>query len=186
MKHRLLWFVQVSILSLTGFAADSKTDLSQLKAAAVKGDAIAQFKLGAAYSKGDGVPRSDMEAVNWFLKSAKQGYPQAQHNVAVAHDNGYGVVRNTAKAALWYRKAANQGFAESQFSLGVMYYDGEGVGKDMVEAHKWMNLAASQDHKQARAALEKAEETMTPEQIVEARKRAAAFKPKKEVAAKKK
>ncbi|MFK8105162.1 MAG: hypothetical protein AB8G15_21800 [Saprospiraceae bacterium] len=45
--------------------------------AAKGGDQVAQMNLGMAYQLGNGVRSSKKEALRWFLKSAKQGYPPA-------------------------------------------------------------------------------------------------------------
>ena len=51
------------------------------KAKAEKGDAIAQWSLGTAYHKGEGVTKDDAEAAKWFRKAAEQNYAQAQRNL---------------------------------------------------------------------------------------------------------
>jgi S1-C subfamily serine protease len=44
--------------------------------AAAQGDAVEQFNLGMAYSHGNGVPKSDIEAYKWFSLAAAQGFEQ--------------------------------------------------------------------------------------------------------------
>ncbi len=86
--------------------------LSALRAAAAKGNAHAQFNLGAAYANGQGVKQDYTQAALWFNKAAEQGDAAAQSVLGVAYANGQGVPRDNAKAAYWYRKAAEQGNRE--------------------------------------------------------------------------
>ena len=48
-------------------------DLIQMRQAAERGDAKAQYSLGVAYFKGEGVQKNYTEAVKWSLKAAEQG-----------------------------------------------------------------------------------------------------------------
>ena len=48
---------------------------------AVKGDAVAQFKLGELYRTGERVKRDTAQAYAWFTISARNGHPQAKARV---------------------------------------------------------------------------------------------------------
>jgi TPR repeat protein len=61
-----------------------------------------------------------------------------------------------------------------------MYFDGAGVPKNDAEAYFWWNLAAAQGSEQAKNNRDIIEKTMTREQISEAQRRSAAWKPKKQ------
>jgi hypothetical protein len=93
---------------------------------------------------------------------------------------GEGVPKNAAEAVKWYRLAAAQGLASAQYNLGLMYADGEGVPKNDAEAYFWWNLAAAQGNENAKTNRDIVEKKMTREQIAEAQRRSAAWKPKKE------
>jgi S1-C subfamily serine protease len=80
----------------------------------------------------------------------------------------------------WYRKAAEQGEVIAQSSLGAKYGTGEGVPKNYGEAYKWRLLAAAQGDRSAKQAVPALESIMTPEQIAEGQRLAAAFIPRKE------
>ena len=71
------------------------------------------------YDKGYGVAQSYTEAVNWYRKSAEQGFAEAQYNLGLMYFNGDGVAQNYTEAAKWYRKAAEQGYAKAQYNLGI-------------------------------------------------------------------
>ena len=105
-------------------------DFLRLRARAEQGDANAQFDLGNAYAKGNGVPKDAVKAVFWFRKAAEHGIPEAQFNMGVAYAHGNGVTRDAAQAVSFFRKAAEQGFEHAQYNLGVIYIEGEGVSKD--------------------------------------------------------
>ena len=75
---------------------------------------------------------------------------------------------------------AEKGDADAQYRLGVMYFNGEGVPKNDAEAYFWWNLAAAQGNENAKTNRDIVEKKMTREQIAEAQRRSAAWKPKKE------
>jgi TPR repeat protein len=108
---------------------------------------------------------------------AEQGNAAAQSNLGVMYRQGNGVTRDYGEAVKWYRKAAEQGYATAQFNLGGMYDQGNGVTRDYVESYVWFSLAAAQGDDDAKRALNLTERVMTPDQIAEAQKRAAAWRP---------
>ena len=115
------------------------------KAKAEKGDATAQYILGACYAHGKGVEKDYAEAVNWWRRAAEQNYFPAQYSLGGCYANGQGVSKNSTEAVKWYRKAAEQNHAPAQFNLGRSYDNGEGVEKDYAEAVKWYRKAAEQN-----------------------------------------
>ncbi len=142
---------------------------------AERGDADAQFRLGVMYESGQGVLRSDAEAIKWYRKAAEQDDAVAQFNLGIMCSKGKDVSANYAEAALWYRLAAEHGLAGAEFNLGMMYVEGQGVSQDYVQAHKWLNLAASQipalgkDQRNTTVdARDRVASKMTPQQISEA------------------
>jgi TPR repeat protein len=48
---------------------------------ALNGDAKAQFQLGWMYSKGQGVPKDNTEALKWYRLAAEQGDAKAQRSL---------------------------------------------------------------------------------------------------------
>ena len=65
------------------------------------------------YRKGNGVTQDEKKAVQWYQKSADQGYPLAQSNLGVMYELGKGVTQNYEKALELYQKAADQGACPS-------------------------------------------------------------------------
>src|SRR4029078_7752036 len=45
------------------------------------GEARAQYDLGLMYDKGQGVPQSDAEALQWYQRAAEHGEPRAQYTL---------------------------------------------------------------------------------------------------------
>ena len=77
------------------------------------------------------------------------------------------------------RARAEAGDARAQHHLGLMHHGGHFVTQDYIEAWKWFSLATDQAEKGALAYREGIAARMPPEQIADAKKRAAAFIPKK-------
>lgn len=54
-------------------------DLASVRKAAEKGEPSAQFLMGNAYQKGQGVPQNFMEAAFWYRRGAAQGNNKSQY-----------------------------------------------------------------------------------------------------------
>lgn len=165
MKRRILLLVAIA-----ASIASAAEPISELRAKAEAGDALAQFYLGIRYLDGQGVVKDEVESAKWFRKAAEQGFARAQHNLGVSYASGQGVVKNEVEAVKWYRKAAEQGIAEAQFNLGVFYATGRGVAKDQVEAYAWFNLAAVNE-KEGRTNREILEKILSREEIAAGQRR---------------
>jgi TPR repeat protein len=68
-----------------------------------------------------------------------------------------------------FRVMAAQGNAKAQHLVGVMYHKGEGVARNSVRAFAWFSLAAAQGDRDAQAKLREVSQSMTPEEIAQAR-----------------
>jgi len=128
----------------------------------------------AAYIRGDYAT-----AYREWKPLAVQGEADAQFYLGMLYDEGQGVPQDYKQAAYWYRKAADQGDAKSQVNLGFMYDNGQGVPQNYVQAHMWFNLADAQGAKLAIKNRDALAAKMTPQQIAEAQRLAAEWKPKK-------
>jgi hypothetical protein len=148
----------------------AQSPLEDVRTCAEQGFAQAQINLGLMYTKGEGVPEDDAEAVRWYRLAAEQGFAQAQINLGYQYSNGMGVPEDDAEAVRWYRLAAEQGDALAQSNLGYMYRDGMGVPEDIVLGYMWWNLAAAQGNEIAQRNKNRIEEQMTREQIAEAQR----------------
>ena len=80
--------------------------IEQLRVKAEKGDAEAQYKLGAQHLFGEGVTQSYDKAMEWFRKAAEQGNAEADRNLGGMYLSGLGVQKDPAEGMKWIRKAA--------------------------------------------------------------------------------
>lgn len=93
---------------------------------AMAGNANGQNNLAVCLSGGYGVPRDEVEALHWFQRAFRQGYPVAAANIAsVYKDCG-----NNRRAMFWYQRAAARGDGEAWVEVGRGYYKGVGVRAD--------------------------------------------------------
>jgi TPR repeat protein len=84
---------------------------------AQKGDPEAQYKLGAAYSFGKGLPKNDIASVEWLTRAANQGQSEAQFELGLHYLNGEGVESSEVEAYKWWSIATDKGHIRAQASL---------------------------------------------------------------------
>jgi len=123
---------------------DATRTFNETKVRAERGDAKAQFDLGCAYFKGDGVAKDGVEAMKWWRKAAEQGHAGAQYNLAYGYAIGSGVTKDVVESFKWCHKAAEQGNVIAQYILGLDYRAGTGTPRNYEEAAKWHQKAAEQ------------------------------------------
>jgi len=63
------------------------------------------YNLGVKYGDGNGVPKDDNKAFDYFRQAAEKGHAGAQHQLGMCYAWGYGVERNGATALYWFRRA---------------------------------------------------------------------------------
>ncbi len=148
-----------------------------LERAAESGEAVAQYRLGALYQNGKGVPADAAKATHWFQAAAMQGNVKAMHNLAVALAEGTGIKKNPAEAARWFSKAASMGLGDSQFNLAVLYERGEGVPQSLLDAYKWYAIAAAGGDGESKARIEALSTQLSPDDRGAAQHAADTFKP---------
>ncbi len=162
----------------TGLAAYARRHFTSagkdFRAAAARGFAPAQYKLGLMYYLGLGVPTNYSQAAHWFQLSATRGFARAQYSLSLLYAEGQGVPRNYARALHWDRLAVAQGSARAAGALGLMYFRGQGVPRNYVKAYQWTELAQSQGvgvtRNIATGFLHQMAEYMTPGQIAKAQR----------------
>jgi uncharacterized protein YqgQ len=88
-----------------------------------------------------GVIRNPEKGVEYYFRSAENGFPMAQYSVGKLYQDGYHVKRDYKEAAKWYQKAANKAVIEAKFELARLYYRGRGVKRNYSEAYIWFYLA---------------------------------------------
>lgn len=150
-------------------AGQNDKALSALQYAADQGYALAQWKLGRMYAAGEGVPRDELRAFQYFSRIANTHaeeapqLPQARFvaNAFVQLGNYYlsgipntEVKADPARAREMYAYAASYfGDADAQFSFAKVLLDGVGGEKDSRQALRWLNLAANKGQPRAQALL---------------------------------
>ena len=72
--------VCVAVLAICGCDRGQPADFAATKKAAERGDAVAQYKLGAMYALGEGVPKDLVEAYAWWFIAAVGGDADAANN----------------------------------------------------------------------------------------------------------
>ncbi|MGC1368768.1 MAG: hypothetical protein WA831_02860 [Methylovirgula sp.] len=145
------------------------------QAAAARGLAPAQFRLGLFYQDGLGISRDLDQASLWYLKAAEQGNVSAMYNLALLAASGK---PDYVTAARWFKGAAEYGLHNGQYNFAVLLAYGLGVKRDLVSSYAWFAIAAAQgDH----GAAEKRDEVgakLNSKQLSSANSLVASFRPK--------
>jgi localization factor PodJL len=146
-----------------------------LTQAAQKGQAVAQYRLGTLYERGQGVPADTAQAAHWYEMAANQGNRKAMHNLAVANAGGIAGKKNMAEAARWFAKAAALGLSDSQFNLAVLYERGDGVPQSLLDAYKWYSIAAASGDNESKQRIAVLQTQLSDSDKAAANKSAATF-----------
>ena len=161
-------------------SGDYSKALALLLSAAIKGNPVAQHRLGVMYVMGQGVEQDLAEATRWFRKAAEQGQGESEYSMGLRYLWGQSVAQDDQEAARWLKLAADQGVAPAAAALKNRYANGEGVPRDLVEACKWGIVARDQnDPTTSDLNLTDLEDKLTPGQLAEAQRRAKEFVPKR-------
>ena len=156
---------------------DYATALREWQPLAKQGDAVAQYHLGLLYANGQGVPKDDAQARQWYEKAAVQDHVEAQVNLGMLFDYGRGGPQDFKMAVRWYLRAANQGNELAQRKLGLLYERGDGVQQDFVQAYMWYKLGAASGVKAGIVLRDALAIRMTSDQLLEAQKLAREWRP---------
>jgi len=148
---------------------ERKNAVTSLKYAADRGHGVALWQLGRMYAEGDGVPRNDQMAFEYFRKFADShaddhpSTPRSRFvaNAFVALGQYYldGIPNSPVEASperarqMFYHAASYFGDPEAQYHLAMLYVDGQGVDRDAKRAVPWLTLAANKGHYKSQALL---------------------------------
>jgi localization factor PodJL len=116
---------------------------AHLRAAALKGEAAAQYEVALRFAEGRGVPQNLSGAAEWFERAAKKGLAPAQFRLAGLFEKGLGVTKNLDTARRYYIAAGEAGHAKALHNLAVLYAEGIDGKPDYQTAAKWFRKAAS-------------------------------------------
>jgi TPR repeat protein len=120
MAPRRLLIVSLVILLSSSACEDRRADkayvrgnydkaVTDLQFLADGGDPRAQYDLGLMYDRGEGIPQSDADAMQWYERAAEQGEPRAQYNLGLMYLNGQGIPSDMVRAYYWISLSANRG-----------------------------------------------------------------------------
>lgn len=170
-KHKLSEFY------LTGRGSvqkDVEAGERLLREAAQAGDKAAEKAWGQRLNSA-----GDREGAKlWLSKCADRGDTQCLTDMAYLFYN----TGDQPKAISYFNRAADRGNADAQIRLSMLYFNGMAVKKDLAIAYKWALLArqgpkGSAAVSEAREAVPFIESRLTPDQRIEGKKQADAFKP---------
>ncbi len=113
-----------------------------LRAAAMAGDAAAEFEVATRFAEGRGVPPSNEQAMHWLDRAAKQGLALAQFRLGGLYEKGVGVKKDLPLARDFYMAAANKGNGKAMHNLAVLYAEGINSPADYRSAAHWFHKAA--------------------------------------------
>jgi len=160
-----------------GSAANPAEAFKWLTQAAAQNQAVAQYRLGTLYERGQGVAANSATAASWYLKSANQGNRLAMYNLAVALANKSLGRQDLPEAARWFSKAASVGLLDAEFNLAVLYERGDGVPQNLIDAYKWYLIAAAAGDNGAQQRADVLGKQLSDADRTAAVKSAQAFKP---------
>jgi TPR repeat protein len=104
--------------------------------------ADAMLRLGSSYSRGQGVPKDEVRALQYYRRAAELGSAVAMDNIGSYYATGRGVALDKVQAIAWYRRAAAHGYVPAMNNLGVLY-SAQVQGKpDYCQALEWFKKAA--------------------------------------------
>ncbi|MDR2708525.1 MAG: SEL1-like repeat protein [Elusimicrobiota bacterium] len=113
---------------------------------AQKGDSQAQYELGLQLYNPKAkkpISKTDIEAFNWFTRSAAKGNANAKYALAVMYYRGDGVSEDPKKAFALFLDAGRAGNEDARKSLYYIFTYGDpkiGIDKDLDEAAKWAEI----------------------------------------------
>jgi localization factor PodJL len=113
-----------------------------LRAAAMAGDAAAEFEVAARFADGRGVPPSNELSAHWLDRAAKQGLAPAQFRLGGFYEKGIGVKKDLVMARDLYAAAAAKGNGKAMHNLAVLYAEGLDGPADYRTAAQWFRQAA--------------------------------------------
>ena len=121
------------------------------------------------------------ETLAELTAKAEKGDAESQFNLGKLYMDGDGaeVKKDTTAAAKWLIKSSEQNYGEAQRMLAGLYKNGVGVDKDPVAALMWIKLAVANNTANADRLEKLYTAGLTRDQVAEATKKAADWKPVK-------
>ena len=124
-----------------GVSRDYKKALEFFKTAAERGNAEAQFNLGAMHIGGMGVRKAHDKALHYFTLSAHQGHTLALYNLGQMHLNGLGAPRSCPVGAQFLKAVAERGPWSQMLEEAHASLQASGVEEPSVALQLYAGLA---------------------------------------------
>ena len=106
-------------------------------------DGEAMLNYGFLFKNGQGVEKDISVAVQYYKKSADQGFPRGLNAYGVALESGWvNNEPNEVEAVRYYTRSAEAGCPAGMRNLGFMYRDGKGVEQNDETAASYFKKAA--------------------------------------------
>ena len=119
--------VDADALSVLSDEDKKYANFARQSAKALDGDANEQFILAGMHERGQGTPRSYVEAAKWYRLAADQGHAEAQFYLGAMYGSSRGVERSFKAAVWWYSKSAAQGYRDAFFPMAFANEYGIGI-----------------------------------------------------------
>ena len=131
-----------------GVPGDPGAALPLFEQAHDAGSGVASSFLGAMYSNGDGVPRDNKTAFEYFQAAAGRGEAAGHNGLGYFYLEGGvpGVAVDPLKALEHFTTAANAGHSEADNNIALMFMHGRGVQRNETRALLHYARAANAGH----------------------------------------
>ena len=116
--------------------------LTEFRAAAARGNRLAEFDYAMMLLNGEGGATDVGEGRRWLRKAADANMAHAQYVYGRMYDDGDFVARDATEAHRWFLKAAQQGHVQAELALANQFLDGRGTARDNHKAFLWYQKAA--------------------------------------------
>ncbi|KAG0260755.1 hypothetical protein BG011_001652 [Mortierella polycephala] len=116
------------------------------------GYALAQFKLGICYERGQiHFPMDALHSFAWYKRAAMQGHADAELAISGWYLTGHesGLIQSESLAYEWAAKAARRGWSKAEYTLAHYHEVGIGVPQDLQVAKQWYLKAAARGDERA-------------------------------------
>lgn len=151
----------ITAIAITLFAAAAWAgDGAAIRDKAKAGDAAAQLELARHHAtearsarKERKAERAWKQAVEWYSKSAEQGFANAQFELGGMYILGDGVEKDEDRGVSLLLQAAEQGLASAQFEIANLYMAGAKLEQDSELGLDLLRQAANQGHVPAQKQL---------------------------------
>ena len=148
--------IAVALCAAVAWADVSKAIREKARA----GDAEAQLELARHHVEEARNARSERRAqrdwkhaIEWYSKSAEQGFANAQFELGGMYILGDGVEKDEDRGVALLVQAAEQGLAKAQFEIGNLYMAGAKLDQDSALGLEMLKNAANQHHVPAQKQL---------------------------------